>query len=602
MFTKSIAEIIAFASKLDLAGDPVMQFLPWPQVESWLQAGEWEKVRFLLRKLPLSIIPDTPEFFYMRGHALWGQHRLEEARSLFEKAHYFYRLTCDNLILSALSCLEIADIAHSRRNYQEATHYLQTAATLLATAPAVNPYVTARYELVQAVVLHDLGRFQATIDHAKAANYRFETVKDVVSQFFCAMAIASAAVHLGNLKLAEEQTGIARNIFTTNTIPPLYYARILNSEVHIAWHYGNLTQALKSAVELEQYATAYNIPHQRLYATVLQGHLQRANGDYTAAAQSYNQAEVIANAIDHHTYLIELTLHRAWLQLFTGAIETARTSVQAAAEQMTIGQWIGANMVLAVADLLEGAGDNGAELLTAALAYQRKNEPEAGAGTLHCYLALAFFRNGDPERGQYYTNEVLRWLNEHNLAYLAHWWHPILLAEWVSYVLRYCTPYTHVLQRLCKNHLGDVVLGRLAPLLHSADSVLRLRAQQLLDTIQPNNSIDLDFVKDERVRAALRQLLAEGKLRKAGLSRLFAKLTTAEYQQTPNPTLVAVFGLYLAGLPREAIAEQLGYSVQLVRNYISEIYARFNVNKAEWPKKKERWERLYTLAREEGFL
>lgn len=76
----------------------------------------------------------------------------------------------------------------------------------------------------------------------------------------------------------------------------------------------------------------------------------------------------------------------------------------------------------------------------------------------------------------------------------------------------------------------------------------------------------------------------------------------AEQQQTPKPTLVAFFGLYLSGLPHEAIAMRLDYSVQLVRNYISEIYARFGVTKEEWPKKKVRCERLYALAREEGFV
>ena len=134
--TRTLAVIVQFARDLHAAGDPVLQFLPWPQVEAWLLAQEWEKSRFLLRKLPLAIIPDTPEFFYVRGHALWGQHRLEEARNLFEKAHYFYRMTRDDLILSAISCIEIADIAHSWRQYQDAEHYLQVAGTLLASAPA----------------------------------------------------------------------------------------------------------------------------------------------------------------------------------------------------------------------------------------------------------------------------------------------------------------------------------------------------------------------------------------------------------------------------------------------------------------------------------
>ena len=108
---------------------------------------------------------------------------------------------------------------------------------------------------------------------------------------------------------------------------------------------------------------------------------------------------------------------------------------------------------------------------------------------------------------------------------------------------------------------------------------------------------------DESTRyASALQLVAEGKLRRSCLPLLFTKLTTAEHQRTPNPTLVAVFGLYLAGLLREEIAKRLDYSVPLVRNYINQIYARFNVTKEEWPKTTERKERLRTFAREAGFV
>ena len=98
------------------------------------------------------------------------------------------------------------------------------------------------------------------------------------------------------------------------------------------------------------------------------------------------------------------------------------------------------------------------------------------------------------------------------------------------------------------------------------------------------------------------QLLAEHKLRRAGLPLHFTYLTTAEHQRTPNATLVAVFGLYLAGLPRGAIAARLLCSEQLVRNYISEIYGRFGVTQAEWPERRARLERLRALAREAGYL
>ena len=152
-----IEPIVQFARELHSNRDPVLQYLLWEQVEGWLRCGAWEKLRFLLRKLPLTIIPDTPDFFYVRGHAFWGLHRLEEARNFFEKARYFYRVTQDDSLLSALSCIDIADIAHSRRQYQDAEHYLQVANTLMASAPSTNSYIAARYGLTRAVVLYERG-------------------------------------------------------------------------------------------------------------------------------------------------------------------------------------------------------------------------------------------------------------------------------------------------------------------------------------------------------------------------------------------------------------------------------------------------------------
>ncbi|MCE7979705.1 MAG: hypothetical protein DYG89_00820 [Caldilinea sp. CFX5] len=602
MLAKAVEAIVQFAHELHTNNDPILEFLPWDQVESWLVAGEWEKLRFLLRKLPLPLIPETPEFFFVRGHALWGQHRLEEARQIFEKAHYFYRISCDKPVLASLSCLEIADLAHAQRHYQDALHALQTAETLLAATPTSNPYITARYHLVYSVILHDLGRLQAAIDHAQVAYHQFEFTKEITSQLLCLIAIASAAVQLGRLDLAADQTTLARRIFATKTVPTLYYARILNAEVHIAWHRGQLLDAQKVADELCQYASVQEIPHQQLYATTLLGHLQRALGNYAEATAHYDTATALATKIGYDAYLTELTLQRAWLAVLTGATEVARAMLQQAATAMTIGQWMSANLVRGVADLLEGVTGHGEELLTAALSYQTEYEAAAVTCALHCYLALAAFRNGAAERGQHHAHAALRWLNEHHLAYFPQWWHPTLLAEWATYALEHCPAYDFLLHQICVNHLGDAAITSLTRLHQQAEPPLRVRSQPILDALQQNNFVELTFVKDDHIRAVLLALVAERKLRRAGLPLLFARLTTAEQQGTPNPTLVAVFGLYLAGLPREAIAKRLGYSLPLVRNYISEIYARFDVTKEGWPKKRERWERLRLVAQEAGFV
>ena len=268
-------------------------------------------------------------------------------------------------------------------------------------------------------MLQDLSRLREAIADAQAAYTRYETLKDAPSQLFCLMSIASSAVRLGDLELAASQVAVARSLFATNAIPALYYARILNAEVHIAWHRGDLAQSVTAAEELLAYASRHDIPHQRLYATVLLGHLERGLSNFAAATTHYDDATAIANAIGYDEYLPELALNRAWLHVLAGETEAAGDLLQRSADRMDVAQWMGANIVLAVASLCDGADSGSEELLTAALAYYSEIEVAAVVCAVHCYLALIAFRRGQQGVGQDHSNAALRWLNEHNLAWFA---------------------------------------------------------------------------------------------------------------------------------------------------------------------------------------
>ncbi|MFM7174428.1 MAG: LuxR C-terminal-related transcriptional regulator, partial [Caldilinea sp.] len=173
--------------------------------------------------------------------------------------------------------------------------------------------------------------------------------------------------------------------------------------------------------------------------------------------------------------------------------------------------------------------------------------------------------------------------------------------EFVGQALRHCAEYSHVLQRICVNRLGFVAIVPLAPLREDADLAVRRRVQEIFALMGGQESV-LEYVPDAYLRAVLTELVAARKLRRGGLSQLIELLTTAEQQRKPNAMLLAVFGLYLDGQSRGAIAERLRCSEKSVKNYISEIYARFGLLQVEYPERKVRFARLRALAQDAGFI
>ncbi|MFM7583672.1 MAG: LuxR C-terminal-related transcriptional regulator, partial [Caldilinea sp.] len=532
------------------------------------------------------------------GQVLWEQHRLGEAASFLERARFFYRMTQNDRSLAALCCIDLAELAHVQCRLSVAERYLQAAETSLSSTAAPNPSVVARFHWMQASVLAALGAASQAIHHAQIAVALYETLKDVLSQLRCLATLAEAAVAAGDLELAASQIAVARSLFAAAVIPLRACAHILNVEVHLAWQSGNLAQAASAAEQLLR--CCQDIPDRCLYSTALSGHLARERGDWAAADSCYAAAARLAVKHGYLDYLSELAIHRAWRHVLAGELASARGLVQASAAQMTRAQWMAANVVLAVT-ALRGEGMGSGDLLTTVLAYAMEN----GAGPLvcavRCYLALTAFREGETNGGKEHGAAALRWLNEHNLDYFAGWWHPALMAEFVGQALRHCAEYSHVLQRICVNRLGFVAIVPLAPLREDADLAVRRRVQEIFALMGGQESV-LEYVPDAYLRAVLTELVAARKLRRGGLSQLIELLTTAEQQRKPNAMLLAVFGLYLDGQSRGAIAERLRCSEKSVKNYISEIYARFGLLQVEYPERKVRFARLRALAQDAGFI
>ena len=587
---------------LFVAGDAVTRYLRQEEVEQWIVNQAWEKVRYLLRRLPLESIPSAPDYFYVQGHAHWSQHQLEAAKNAFEKARLHYRLSHHDLARAALCCLEIADISHSRGDYLVAQHCIDEADALLAQATDQSAHISARLDLMRGVLAVDHGQPAAGMAHAQRAAAAFQQLGDIPTEFLAHIRIVDAARAIGDFREAASRVTLARLRYQTGAVPAIYYARILNAELHIAWYRGDLCIAREQGETLLRYAAEQELPHQQLYARLLLGNIERGLGDYVAAERWYRATEQRAEELAHTAFRSWLALHRAWLCLLRDERRQAQAQVDTLLGQSDVGQWVGSNVIHAMLSALAGDDAVAEQIFASSLHYYAERGEALVVCALRCHLAYLFLRSAREEQARHELGQALGWLAEHDADYFPHWWYPPWLAELCANALQHLPQFTPTVRRMCVRHLQGAAVAPLTAVAHKGSAQVQLRVRGVLDELQRSAYSELNFVKEPLIRDALIGLLAEGKLKGSGLARLFGFLTTAERTRQPNPTLVAVFGYYVHGAPIDEIMRRLHCGRQLVNYYINQTYSIFQITREEVRGNHARRARLRERASDEGFI
>jgi DNA-binding NarL/FixJ family response regulator len=156
-------------------------------------------------------------------------------------------------------------------------------------------------------------------------------------------------------------------------------------------------------------------------------------------------------------------------------------------------------------------------------------------------------------------------------------------------------------EQILVQHLGKTSLPFLKLLDTTADIELRRRALRLQQRIMGSGDpvTHLSAGANKRV---IEELLDQGNLRAEAYRELEAELMTATNRLTPNPTIIAVFGLYVKGWSRAEIAEELECSTENVRNYITIIYNHFGLPAFRFHKREARRQKLIEVAQARGFI
>ena len=601
--TTELSIIFEQLRQMQSTGDDCRAGALWAaHIETLLNAGESTTAATLLAELPPTLFHENCDLCYVEGLLLARQGDIQAAIKRLERARFSYTIA-DPQVNQAVRCsLELARLYCSREHFQAAYHHLQTEVEpLIAKGKVTDPALCARFYLRMAELTPDIGLLPATATYARQALKHYRAVGDRIGELRALLRLILPLRHQGEFAEAATLLTLAQECLSDGMMTDLDRARVLNAEIHFHWYRGQLATALPLAEAYVALADRVPTSNFRVYARMLLGNLHRDLGHFDAAAQWYTHARQLIIELDYPLYTPWVDAQEAWQALVQGQWQQARTLIYAALQTADLGQTMSFQVTLAIAQLQKGQLAVAERLLTASLAFYEQSGDELAACSLHFYLALLAHRRGDEAMLIEELDRAVGWLAQRHTDYAPFWWHPGLMSELCAQALAY-ERYPEVVERIFLHHLGADGKAALRTLLYTAPPTTGQRTYGLLHLLGDTVTELLAHLPAGPAKAVLATLLDNGQLLPAAYPRLEQALMTAAHHPKPNPTLLAVFGLYANGVDRDEIAEQLGCSLPTVRNYITAIYEYFGLKANDFVTRRARWKQLVTRAKECGFI
>lgn len=552
----------------------------------------------LLNRLPASL-RTSPHLLSLQGLAHVATGKYAEAITSFQDARLGF--LAQGMLGDALRVnLELVRLYHLCEELGQARLYTQLAADLLQ-APTLDDAGLAADALLRiATLAPDIGMYAQGTALAQQALRSYEQRGDLAGACDALLLLFSFHNQTGQYQDSASYLHMARHLQASAQLGPRYAVAILNKDAHWHWYQGMLAPARALAQRAILLADQNDQQKQRVYNRLVAGNIARAMGDAGAAEAWYAETEQLAEEIGFTLFLCWIDVQRAWLALLQGEYAPARQLLQRALQTQDYGQAMSFSVFLAVLYGLTDRHLEATEVLERSLAfYQASNDP-LSVCAIRLHLAANYLAMARAEDAAQALTAALGWMADRRIDYLPHWWHPAIMTRLCIHALEKGI-YANTAEVMLVKHLGKSALSAVQPLLHSAEPPVRRRALDVLEAIEGDPLSMLGVDRDLSARAVLSALLTSGQTAAEGLVRLSDFLATAAQRPAPNPTIMAIFGLYVHGATRKAIAAQLHLSEQAVRNYINYIYRVFGLP-YEPAQRRERREELHKRALEAGFI
>ena len=576
----------------------------------------------VLAHFPQPLIAQKPALCYVQALFARRMGQVQQATQLLLDAKATYAAA--NQHQGVVHCsLELARLAQQQGNAQRAHHYLQTEVQpLLEQQLRPAHRLQAHYALQMADSWLAQGNLAVAHTYAQQALTHYVDNGDAYGQLLAELWLARRALHAGEYRTARRHLSNAQQQMTAAPLGALAEAALRHNELLLAWYQRALETALQSAESYLSVADTEPYSRDRIEARLLLGNLHRDLRQYRAATSWYAETSAVIEQLGYPTYSARLQAELAWLHILEGQLPAARALLEDPRQRLQEGLGTnqrqvsqpqtlevqqcqrlqtGLQVTQAMLHLLDGEWAQANALFDGTMAVYADRGDWLTVCTLRLYRGYSALHQGDTSTVLRQLEPAFHWLAAQQLTTFPHWWHPKILAEVCSHALL-CNLYPEIVEQILVTHLGKTSLPSLKLLEKTDDIELRRQVFRLQQIIRGFSVSTLDQVRDSPNKQVIQELLEQGELCAETYHELESELMTAHNRQYPNPTIIAVFGLYIKGWSRAEIAKTLSCSLENVRNYITLIYQHFDLPATHFQSRESRKQKLIEVARARGFI
>lgn len=569
----------------------------------------------VLAHFPQPFVAQKPALCYVQALFARRMGQFQQATQLLLDAKATYAAA--NQQQRVVHCsLELARLALQQGNVPSALHYLQTEVQPLLDQHLQHAHrLQGHYALQMADSWLAQGNLAVAHTYAQQALTSYANNGDPYGQLLAELWLNRRALHAGAYGTARRHLSNAQQQMTAAPLGTLAEAALRHNELLLAWHQRALETALQSAESYLSVADTEPYSRDRIEARLLLGNIHRDLRQYRAATSWYAETSTMIEQLGYPTYSARLQAEIAWLHILEGQLPAARVLLEESRQRLREGigtnqrqvnqpcQWIQTRIQVAQAmlHLLDGEWTQANALFDESLAVYEERGDWLTVCALRLYRGYSALHQGDTSTVLRQLEAAFQWLAAQQLTTFPHWWHPKILAEVCSHALL-CDLYPELVEQILVTHLGKTSLPSLKLLEKTDDIELRRQVYRLQQIIRGFSVSTLDQVRDSPNKQVIQELLGQGELCAETYHELESELMTAHNRQYPNPTIIAVFGLYIKGWTRAEIAKTLSCSLENVRNYITLIYQHFDLPAARFQSRESRKQRLIEVARARGFI
>jgi len=573
------------------------------QIEDLL-ATDPQYVKELLARFPVNFSNKSADWQFMFAMILATENKNDQALGALEQARHIYQFEAKNSSMAVRCIIESAHLYYVKEEFHMAFYVLSELAKPLLDRPTgIEANVHALYLREMAQIYIDTGRLSSGGSLAQDALYRFRDIGNQLEDARTNLLLAIIDQQKGDYQSMGNRLQRARHLLYA-AAPGTKWREIVqtfNLETHLHWYQGNLAQATEVAKRWIQESQRSRSGMQPVFAHTVMGNIHRALGAYRLAEDEYEIARTQATEKGYLLFTPWLGVQTGWLHLLEGDYSAARILIQKSLETKDKGQAISFGVFLSVLNMLERRFEVAKNQMIEAFMFYSESGDNIAVCGIRFNLAYAYLRLGSPELAAEMLRTGLAWLTEARVDYFPLWWHPEIMTELCCFAIEE-NIYPDLVERILNRHLLPQHSNRLRTLLSSDNVAVRVRVNHLLNSAEGNAFPELEEIKDPVIKKVLEDRLLDGRLRRDSFVKLRARLRTRNTRKSDSATIIAVFALYIEGVPTSAIHSHIERSSVTVSRYVNDIYTVFGLPKEGFTGTLARREALIALVRDEGYI